>query len=199
MPYKYYEGSYNGADPYAEYGESRDAARERLLNLVGRSGQLQRQLAAQEQRKQLQANIDTTGQYGDDMMRGASIGSAGGPWGAIIGAAVGRAKGGMQNYQARKDAGQSTGKAFFESFLNPINTLKGLAGGAGNPETMQGAMGLTNKFAGQQPSALDNYLQGAPTATKDKFGNSVAQYNQDQEFQFGQDWADEGNRKFRKG
>jgi hypothetical protein len=49
MPYKYYEGSYSGDDPYADCGESRDVARERLLHLVGRSGQLQRQLAAQAQ------------------------------------------------------------------------------------------------------------------------------------------------------
>lgn len=160
----YDEGTYDN-----QYTEEREDART----------QLARKLAEREQKMQgymadQQYQSDTT--YGDDMAKGAMMGAGFGPWGALAGAAAGRLTGGIKSFGARRDAGEGTAGAFFNSFLNPVETLKQLPSAFDSPSAAPLAATMSNQYQQHMAQQADPMNYSSQGTSKDPFGNDVEQF-----------------------
>lgn len=117
-----------------------DNARQRFLDAIERNAAAQQKMMA-DQRNSMNAELAAAQQQQREMapgmgaIKGASMGSAFGPWGALIGAVTGKAAG----------AAQGGGNLFDMAgrFLNPMSTLKALQ----TPEGFQAGMGIAGNLA----------------------------------------------------
>ena len=128
----YDKGTYEGGDNYG-----RNDARERFLELLERQRSGDQAMADKLRREEEERTFTEDTNTNTAMLQGGQAGSAFGPWGALVGGIAGRVAGGLKSVEARRQKGESGGKAAFNAFLNPVQEVRNLGNtlkcGAGTP------------------------------------------------------------------
>jgi hypothetical protein len=152
-----------------EYRDEMQAARDKLADAYERStgdymaedAKMDQVQNARYQRlmdEQRAAELEGKKNWGDDALAGASMGSAFGPWGALIGGLAGTAKGMFEGIDARSQSGQDIGDAI----LNTVNPIGG--GFGGEKVSPHGIPNLTSSpgnvaMAGQMGSSAKDWMR----------------------------------------
>lgn len=139
-----------------QYTNQRDNARQRLLDTITRtgdkSGQLMNQAADLQRMEAENAEYQSAMDVGDEVTKGAQLGSSAGPWSMAAGAILGRVKGGsdMLNAEVKKKGGLGvlTGglKALTPQTKSVLNSLLSSPSGAAAGSQLAGM--LSSKFGG---------------------------------------------------
>lgn len=168
----YDKGSY-ARGSYAPLQE-RESARDRYLDLLARSRSSD-QAMADKMRKEQEENerIDATN-TNTAMLKGGQMGSAFGPYGALVGGIIGRAAGGKTSYDYRRQHGEGRGSAFFNAFLNPVQELKNLGNtltGAGSGGGQSALAGMSNQVGRERDAEKRQKLAMQLEAQKQGYGD----------------------------
>lgn len=177
MPYNYQRDFY-GSDDY--YGSMREDARNRLLDVITRSGRnLGGIYDAQLEGNRLDQIQQARTGAPNAMLGGAALGANFGKPGLIIGAGIGAASGLKGSY----DANRQLGKGRWQSALGAVGDVLSPGNMLKSPMVMPAVMGMRGL---SKQNALGSYLGGyeqvgnemKPYRSRfDQFGNEIADFD----------------------